>query len=67
MATYQKAYLGSTPLFREKLWYENSPKVITQAGSSVTITADSSAHTKGAWTELIGSSTSNSSLLILKL
>ena len=67
MTIYQKAYLGSTPLFREKLWYENSSKVITQVGGSVTITANSSAHTKGAWTELIGSSTSNSSLLMLNV
>jgi hypothetical protein len=68
MSNIQKAYLGTTPLFREKLWYENSPKVGTQfMVSAVTITADSSANTKGAWTQLISSTEADSSLMFLNL
>jgi hypothetical protein len=67
MSNIQKAYLGTTPLFREKLWYENSPKVLTQDSSTTTVTADSSANTKGAWIELISSTTANSSFMVLNL
>lgn len=67
MSNIQKAYLGSTPLFREKLWYENSPKVITNDSSLVVVTADSAANTKGAWTELIASSSVNASLIYLNV
>lgn len=37
-----------------KRWWEAAPQTV-QPGSAVTVTAHSSAHTKGAWTELIDS------------
>jgi hypothetical protein len=68
MTTYQKAYLGSTPLFKDKIWYENdSNKIIKQTSSLVVVTADSAANTKGAWTELIGSTSDNASLIYLNV
>lgn len=67
MTIYQKAYLGSTPLFREKLWYENNRQIITNDSSIVVVTAGSAANTKGAWTELIASSSRNASLIYLNV
>lgn len=67
MAIYQKAYLGSTPLFREKLWYESSGGIILDTIAGVTVTANSSANTKGAWTELIASTSANGSYLFFRV
>jgi hypothetical protein len=54
MALLQKAYLGATPLFRNLVWYEMSArKFITIA--SGTCTANTAAHTKGAYQQLIAS------------
>jgi hypothetical protein len=50
MALLQKAYLGATPLFRNEAWFEESYDLINNSGL-VTVTADPSAHTKGAWSE----------------
>jgi hypothetical protein len=68
MTTFQKAYLGSTPLFKDKIWYESdSNKIIKQTSSLVVVTADNAANTKGAWTELIGSTSDNASLIYLNI
>jgi hypothetical protein len=65
MALLQKGYLGATPLFRDVRWYEPyTPNRIT-AGSNVTVTADTAAHTKGGWSALIASTSANASLLIV--
>jgi hypothetical protein len=69
MALLQKAYLGATPLFRNEDWFENDARLLVSASGSlgtpgVTITADTSAHTKGAWTEVIASTSSDASMLV---
>jgi hypothetical protein len=67
MALLQKAYLGSTALFRNLGWFEVDVNNRQNANLGVTVTANSSAHTKGAWTELIASTTSNSACLFLRV
>jgi hypothetical protein len=67
MALLQKAYLGATPLFRNEDWFEDDARrtVSPAAGASaVNVTANTAAHTKGAWAQLIGSTASNASLLV---
>jgi len=63
MALLQKAYLGATPLFRDIAWYEDgSPRILTRTGN-ITVTANSSAHTKGAYAQAIASTSGDASLL----
>jgi hypothetical protein len=64
MALLQKAYLGATPLFRNEDWFEESYTLANNSGL-VTVTANSSAHTKGAWSEVIASAGADASLLVL--
>jgi hypothetical protein len=64
MALLQKAYLGATPLFRNVDWFEDAYTLVDN-GSLVTVTADTAAHTKGAWSELIASTSANASVLFL--
>jgi hypothetical protein len=64
MALLQKGYLGATPLFRNEDWFEDGAFNIVNVSSTVTITADASANTKGAWTQLVASTSSNASLLV---
>jgi hypothetical protein len=69
MALLQKAYLGATPLFRNEDWFENDARLLVSASGvlsspAVTITADTSAHTKGAWTQLVASTSSDASMLV---
>jgi hypothetical protein len=66
MALLQKAYLGATPLFKDVAWYEDNYTAVNDSGE-VTVTANSSAHTKGAWSELIASTSANASLLVLNV
>jgi hypothetical protein len=66
MALLQKAYLGATPLFKERSWYEDVSAIPVNASSVVTVTANTSAHTKGAWTELIASTSGNASYIIIE-
>jgi hypothetical protein len=66
MALLQKGYLGATPLWRDLQWYElydSSPLTSGQA----TITANTSAHTKGGWTQLIASSAANASFVTFQV
>ena len=63
MALLQKAYLGATPLFKDIAWYENYSAIIHTVGGSVTVTADTAAHTKGAWSQLIASTSANTSYI----
>ena len=66
MALLQKAYLGATPLFRDVAWYEDVSAIPVDASSVVTATADTTAHTKGAWIELIASTSGNASYIIIE-
>jgi hypothetical protein len=63
MALLQKGYLGATPLFRNEDWFEDTAPQIIDTQGGVTITANSSANTKGSWTQLIASTSANASLL----
>jgi len=66
MALLQKAYLGSTKLFKEKSWFEEvSAKPIT-VSSTVTLTASTTTHTKGSYSEIIASTGGNSSYMIVE-
>jgi hypothetical protein len=66
MALLQKAYLGATPLFRNTSFFDGANGVPINASGIVTITADSSAHTKGAWSPLIASTSANASFIIIE-
>jgi hypothetical protein len=67
MALLQKAYLGAVPLFAEKPWfYGNQPKLVDSAiVTAANVTASSTIHTKGAWSELIASTSANASLIVV--
>ena len=65
MALLQKGYLGATPLFRDVAWLEAFAPKFVDAPSATTVTASSTAHTKGGWSELISSTSGDSSLLHL--
>jgi hypothetical protein len=64
MALLQKAYLGATPLFSERPWFGESTAFV-QASNKTTVTANTSAHTKGAYSEIIASTSANASLLVI--
>jgi hypothetical protein len=66
MALLQKAYLGATPLFRQQDWFQDKFALLEKS-SATTLTANASAHTKGAWSEVIASTTSNASLMAIKV
>jgi hypothetical protein len=67
MALLQKAYLGATPLFRATSFFEDDVRTLLDDSSGVTVTASASAHTKGAWAELIASSSANASLVWVRV
>ncbi len=62
MAILRKAYLGSTPLFVEKDWFEDNSPFVTDVAEA-TVTASATPHTKGSWVEVIASTSSDTSLL----
>jgi hypothetical protein len=64
MPFLQKAYLGSTPLFREIPFFAG-PQITdhTLNAAAVTVTASATPHTKGAWSEIIASTSSDVTLL----
>jgi hypothetical protein len=65
MALLQKAYLGATPLFRNEDWFEDGSPIIINKPNNATLTADTTAHTKGAWTQVIASTSADTSFLVL--
>lgn len=67
MALLQKGYLGSTPLWRNVAWYEANVNRLRNITLGVSVAANTSAHTKGSWTELIASTTSNSPCLYIRV
>jgi hypothetical protein len=64
MALLQKAYLGATPLFRNVDWFE-AAYTLVNSSAEVSLTANTSAHTKGSYSELIASTSANAGLLVL--
>jgi hypothetical protein len=67
MALLQKAYLGATPLFRNTAWFEDDAALIVSEAINVTVTADTAAHTKGAWAQLIASTSANASFIFVQV
>lgn len=67
MALLQKAYLGATPLWRQINWYEDGSPLLVNASSAVTLTADTAAHTKGAWSQIIASTSANVSFVWVRV
>jgi len=67
MALLQKGYLGSTPLWKNVDWFQNTAIKIVNKPNNATLTADTAAHTKGAWTQIIASTSANASLLLLNI
>jgi hypothetical protein len=67
MALLQKAYLGSTPLWRQINWYEDGSPNLINVSSAVTLTADTAAHTKGAWSQVIASTSADVSFLWVRV
>jgi hypothetical protein len=67
MALLQKAYLGATPLFRNEDWFEDGAFNIVNSSAAVTLTANSSAHTKGNYAQLVASTSADASFLLLVL
>jgi hypothetical protein len=66
MALLQKAYLGATPLFRNTSWFEDNGYTVANRSSTVTVTANASAHTKGSWVQLIASTSANASAIYVE-
>lgn len=67
MALLQKGYLGSTPLWKNKDWFEDGAYKIVNSSAQVTLTANSSAHTKGSYSQVIASTSANSSFLFVQV
>jgi hypothetical protein len=67
MALLQKAYLGATPLFRNTAWFEDDTVKIVDNPNNTSLTADTTAHTKGAWSQIISSTSANTSFLVLNI
>jgi len=65
MALLQKGYLGATPLFRNTSFFDGANGVPINVSSIVTLTASSTAHTKGSWSQLIASTSANASYIII--
>jgi hypothetical protein len=65
MALLQKGYLGATPLFRNQDWFQDGAFNIVNASSTATVTANATAHVKGAWEPLISSTSANASFIVV--
>jgi hypothetical protein len=67
MPLLTKAYLGSTKLWEdEKAWFQNfNADIVNYQTSATTVTADASTHTKGAWAEVIASSSADASMVVV--
>lgn len=67
MALLQKAYLGTTPLFKEKSWFEDISQNPVSEATSITVTANNAAHTKGSWTELVSSTSADATFIVVEV
>jgi hypothetical protein len=67
MALLQKGYLGSTPLWRNEDWFEEGAFNIVDFAANSTVTANSSAHTKGNWQQIFASTSANASFLYFSI
>jgi hypothetical protein len=65
MALLQKAYLGSTALFRNTSFFEDNAATLVNSTTGASVTASASTHTKGSWTQLLASSSANASLIVI--
>jgi hypothetical protein len=65
MALIQKAYLGSTPLFRDTPFYQDDSLTFVQT-AGINVVTGGVAHTKGSWFTLISSTSANASLLFFR-
>jgi hypothetical protein len=65
MALLQKAYLGATPLFRNEDWFETASYSLVDQSTATTVTANSSANTKGSYSQLIASTSANASFIVV--
>jgi hypothetical protein len=65
MALLQKAYLGSTALFRNTSWFEDDAATLVNSTTGATVTASATTHTKGSWTQLLASSSADASLVVI--
>jgi hypothetical protein len=65
MALLQKAYLGSTALFRNTSWFEDDVATLVNSTTGATVTASATTHAKGAWTQLLASSSADASLIVI--
>jgi len=66
MALLQKGYLGSTPLFKDLAWFEESASTLVSSGTA-TATGSSTAHVKGSWAQVIASTSANATALIVSV
>lgn len=67
MALLQKAFLGAAPLFRETKWYEDASFQFVDLSGNVTVTANTAAHTKGAYAQIIASTSADGSFLYITI
>jgi hypothetical protein len=65
MALLQKGYLGATPLFRDVAWYEDGAFQFVNISGNVDPVANTAAHTKGAWSPVITSTSADASFLYI--
>jgi hypothetical protein len=66
MAFINRAYLGTTRLFRDTSFFEDNAYTVSNRSSSVTVTANATAHTKGAWVQLVASTSANASAIYIE-
>jgi len=66
MALLQKAYLGSTALFRNTSFFEDDDYTVSNRSSAVSVAASATAHTKGSWVQLIASTSANASAIYVE-
>jgi hypothetical protein len=67
MALLQKAYLGATPLFRDKSWFEEESNMFVSEGYVSNVAASASIHTKGAWSQIISSTAADADALVISV
>jgi hypothetical protein len=69
MALLQKGYLGATPLWKNVDWFQPAAYNIVDnsAVAGVTVTANSSAHTKGSYAQLIASTAADASFIVVQV
>lgn len=67
MALLQKAFLGATPLFRINPWWIETDAVVVDRKLAIDATASATPHTKGAYAEIIASTSAAANFLEFKI